>query len=291
MTNALATFSKKVEAELVDPLRQVNIGRKLVYVTPEQGFGITSVDWGKITEMSEGYVSFGFTSGNEDVIDVALTNNKVPVYWKDYKVPRRMYESWKVNGTDIDNASALSAGYRAISSEDLAIIQGVSNDGTNYDINGLYQGAGSDCSTSLDFATWGNAIKAIAGAKTAMVANNVPAYNLPLNMVLGATNYGQLASSVHSTSGALEMPIVEKMLNGGVVFVVPDAVLPDSDGLVLPTPAAGRQYVDFYLTKNYSVEHGFDSEHPDTGDLTGRVYSAGVLRIKQSTAICKISAI
>lgn len=291
MTNALATFSKKVESQLVDPLRQINIGRKLVYVTPAQGFGISSVDWGKITEMSEGYVSYGFSDGNEDIIDVTLTNSKIPVYWKDYKVPRRMYESWRVNGTDIDSAAAISAGYQTVTSEDFAIIQGVKNDGTNYDINGLYQGAGSDCSTSLDFGTWGNAIKAVAGAKTTMAGYGVPAYNMPLNMVLGHTNFGQLEASVHSTSGVLEMPIVEKMLNGGSVYAVPDTVLPDSDGLVLPTPAAGKQYFDFYLTQNYTVEHGFNSEHPDTGDLTGRVYSAGILRIKHDKAICKISQI
>ena len=291
MTNALATFSKKVESQLVDPLRQVNIGRKLVYVTPAQGFGISSVDWGKITEMSEGYVSYGFTDGNEDIIDVTLTNSKVPVYWKDYKVPRRMYESWRVNGTDIDSAAALSAGYRQVSAEDLAIIQGVSNDGTNYDINGLYQGAGNDCNTSLDFGAWGNAIKAVAGGKTLMAADGVPAYNMPLNMVLPATQYGELEASVHSTSGALELPIVEQMLNGGKVYAVPETVLPATDGLLLPTPAAGRPYFDFYLTQNYTVEHGFNSEHPDTGDLTGRVYSAGILRIKHDVAICKLSDI
>jgi len=291
MTNALATFSKKIESQLVDPLRQINIGRKLVYVTPAAGFGVSSVDWGKITEMSEGYVSYGFTSGNEDMIDVTLTNNKIPIYWKDYKVPRRMYESWLVNGTNIDTAAALSAGYQTVSAEDMAIIQGVKGDGTNYDINGLYQGAGNDFSSSMDFGTWGNAIKALAGAKAKMAEDGVPAYNMPLNMVLGNTNYSELESSVHSTSGQLEMPIVERMLNGGAIYVVPDTTLPDSDGLVLPTPAAGKAYVDFYLTQNYTVEHGIDSEHPDTGDLTGRVYTAGVLRIKHSAAICKISAI
>jgi len=291
MTNALATFSKKVESQLVDPLRNINIGRKLVSVTPAQGFGVSSVDWGKITEMSAGYVSYGFTDGNEDMIDVALTNSKIPVYWKDYKVPRRMYESWKVNGTDIDSAAAISAGYQTVSTEDLAIIQGVTNDGTNYDILGLYQGAGNDCSTSLDFGTWGNAIKAVAGAKNLMVADGVPAYNMPLNMVLPSTQYGELEASVHSTSGQLEMPIVERMLNGGAVFAVPETVLPESNGLILPTAAAGKPYFDYYLTQNYTVEHGFNSEHPDTGDLTGRVYTAGILRIKHSVAICKISGI
>lgn len=291
MTNTLATFSKKLDSQLIDPLRQINVGRKLVYVTPPQGFGVSSVDWGKITDMSTGYVSYGFTDGNEDMIAVNLTNSKVPVYWKDYRVPRRMYEQWRQGGFDIDNASALSAGYQMVATEDLAIIQGVSDDGTNYDINGLYQGAGNDFSTSSDYGTWGNAIKALAGAKTLMAADGIPVYSMPLNMVLPSTQYGELESSVHTTSGVLEMAIVEKMLNGGAVYCVPETVLPATDGLVLPTAAAGKPYFDFYLTQNYSTEHGLNSEHPDTGDLFGRVYTAGILRIKYDVAICKISGI
>ncbi len=39
MVNALATFSKKTESKLVDPLRNVLKGRQLVYTTAPQGFG------------------------------------------------------------------------------------------------------------------------------------------------------------------------------------------------------------------------------------------------------------
>src|SRR5512141_62478 len=99
MTNAIAEFSKKIDQKLVNPLRLVLKGRQLVSVTPPQGFGISSVDWGKITEMSDGYVSFGFTDTNTDAIDVSLTNSKIPVYWKDYTIDRRIYEAWKQAGT------------------------------------------------------------------------------------------------------------------------------------------------------------------------------------------------
>lgn len=290
MVNALQSFSKQMDQELVDPLRNVTIGRKLVYVTAPAGFGVTSVDWGKIKDLSSGYVSYGFIDGNEDIIDISLTNSKVPVYWKDYRVNRRMYESWMKNGNDIDATSALSAGYQTVSTEDLAIIQGVSDDGTNYDINGLYQGAGNDYSTSSDFGTFGNAIAALAGAYKLMVDDGVPAYSLPMNMVLPSTQYGELLKSM-STTGIREYPIVLEMLKGGSVYSVPETILPESDGLVLPAPTVGKPYVDFFLTQNYATEHGIDAKHPDTGDLYGRVYSAGILRIKQSTAICKISAI
>jgi len=289
MTNAYTQYSKAVDSELVKPLENVLIGRKLVYVTAPKGWGVTSVDWGKISEMSGGYVSYGFTDGNEDMIDVALTNSKVPVYWKDYRVNRRLYEGWQLNNTDMDTSAAQSAGYVATSTEDAAIINGVTKDGTNYDINGLYQGAGNNYSTQTDFGTYGNAMAAVAGAKQLMVDDGIPAYNIPLNLVLSSTQYGELEKS--TDNGFDEWPKLLRMLNGGSIYPVPSTVLAAGTGMLLPTPTVGRPYVDFFLTSNFRTEHGVDSKHPDTSDLFGRVYSAGILRIKHANAICKLSNI
>jgi uncharacterized linocin/CFP29 family protein len=289
MANSLATFSKEIDTKLIDPLRNVLKGRKLVAVTPEKGFGITSVDWGKITDVSDGLVSYGFSDGNVDAIHVALTNSKVPVYWKDFKVDRRVYEGWRVRGIDVDAASAIAAGYKAAKAEDAAIVMGVTNDGTNYDINGLYQGAGNDYSTSADFGTAGNATAALAGAYNLMDADGIPVDSLAFNMALSSVQYQQLLAS-RFTNGQRELPDILDMLNGGSVFSV-GTVLTAGTGMVLPNPAVGEPYVDFYLTSDFKTEHGVDAKHPDTGDLNGRVYSAGILRIKQDVAICKLSVI
>lgn len=289
MANAYESFSKDVDKELVPPLQNVLDGRKLVYVTAPKGFGVTSVDWGKITDMSSGYVSYGFVDGNEDMLDVSLTNSKIPVYWKDYRVPRRLYEGWMRNNTDMDVSAALAASYQAGATENAAIINGVSNDGTNYDLNGLYRGAGNTNSTSSDFATYGNAMAALAGAKKLMVDDGIPAYNVPLNLVLASTQYGELEKS--TSNGQDEWPRVERMLNGGSIFSVPETILAAGTGMVLPAPSVGRLYVDFFLTSNFQTEHGIDSKHPTTSDLFGRVFSAGVLRIKQANAICTMTGI
>jgi uncharacterized linocin/CFP29 family protein len=289
MTNAYTQYSKSVDSELVQPLQNVTVGRRLVYVTAPKGFGVTSVDWGKISDMSGGYVSYGFADGNEDMIDVALTNSKVPVYWKDYKVDRRLYNGWMINNTDMDVSAAQSAGYVATATEDAAIINGVTRNGTTYDINGLYQGAGNNYSTSADFGTYGNAMAAIAGAKQLMVDDGIPAYNIPLNLALSSEQYGELEKS--TDNGFDEWPKVLRMLNGGSVYPVPSTVLGVGTGMLLPTPSVGRPYVDFFLTSNFRTEHGVDSKHPDTSDLYGRVYSAGILRIKHANAICKLSNI
>jgi uncharacterized linocin/CFP29 family protein len=289
MVNAFESYSKDVDKELVPPLRNILDGRKLVYVTAPKGFGVTSVDWGKITEMSSGYVSYGFVDGNEDMIDVALTNSKVPVYWKDYKVNRRLYEGWMKNNIDIDVTSGVSAGYQAAVSENAAIINGVSNDGTNYDINGLYQGAGNTNASGGDFGTYGNPMNAVAGAKKLLIDDGIPAYNIPLNLVLSPVQYAQLEAS--QSNGQDEWPRVMRMLNGGNIYSVSSSILADETGMLLPTASAGRNYFDFFLTANWQTEHGTDSKHPKTSDIFGRVFSAGVLRIKQANAICTLTSI
>jgi uncharacterized linocin/CFP29 family protein len=278
-----------IDDKLVDPLRMVLKGRKLVKVTEEKGFGITSVDWGTISEISEGLMSYGFIDGNEDVIDVSLTNSKIPVYWKDYRVNRRSYEAWRTRGIDIDAASAIAAGYQATKVEDTAIIMGIKRDGTNYDIKGLYQSAGNDMSTSLDFATFGNATSAISAAYQMMDDDGIPVDSLPWNLSLSSVQYQQLIAS-RSTYGLREVTDVLDMLNGGEIFSM-GTILTAGTGMLSPTEAVGEPYADYFMTSEFKTEHGFDSKHPDTGDLNGRVYSAGILRVKQANAFCKLSAI
>lgn len=289
MTNAIGTYSKKIDSKLVNPLRNVLKGRKLVYVTREQGFGISSVDWGTITDVSDGMVSYGFKGGNQDKIDVTLTNSKVPVYWKDYVVDRRMYNSWQVSGVDIDASSAIAAAYKAAKAEDTAIVMGVSNDGTNYDIDGLYKKAGNIEATALDVGVFGNATSKLSLAYEMMDDDGVPVDSLAFNWALSSTQYREVMSR-RSANGVRELPDILDMLNGGKLYSM-GKILTDGTGMLLPTPAVGEPYVDFYLTSDFKTEHGFDSNHPDTGDLTGRVYSAGILRVKQANAIVATNAI
>jgi len=283
----LQTYTKAIDKKLVQPLRQVLIGRQLVHVTPPKGFGISSVDWSTITEMSDGMVSYAFSGDNSDVIGATPTNLKVPVYWKDYDLDRRMYEGFKMNGVDLDAASALSAAFVAAKAENEAIIMGVTNDGSNYDIDGLYQGAGSDFSDSFDFATPGNPTKVVAGAQAMLDDVNVPS-DLPYDLTLATIQRNQLRS-LRSANGVREQPEVLEMLNGGIIRGSSSLVA--GTGMLTPAASVGEPYVDFYLTKDWGTEHGVSSEHPTTGNINGRVYSAGILRIKKPVALVKISAI
>jgi len=284
---ALNEFAKYLDTKMVQPLRQVLVGRKLVTTTAPAGFGVASVEWATITEMSDGMVSYTFGDGNEDTLGFTLTTKKIPVYWKDYRIDRRAYESFRAKNLNIDTDAATSAAFVAGKVEDAAIIDGVTRDGTNYDIPGLYQGAGNNYSTVKDFGTYGNAVDAVAGAMALLSADNVPV-DVPMNLVLNPTQYHELLASM-STAGVREIEQVRDLLNGGNIYSTP--AINAGKGLLLPAPPALDPYVDFFLAVDWRNELGTDSEHPDTGDIIGRVYSAGILRIKQSNAICKLSSI
>jgi len=284
----LQSFSKKIDEQLIDPLRRTLTGRRLVPVLPPAGFGVSAVEWSKITEMSAGMVSYAFTD-TSDSLGAVPTTSKIPVYWKDYTMDRRTYEGYMAKGANIDASAAQSAAYVAAFAEDEAILKGVSRDGTNYDIDGLYEGAGNDYSVSSNFGTSGVATAALAGAYALLAEDNVPVGDqTPYNMVLNNTSYMDLLA-VRSTSGVREMPEIKEMLNGG--SIIASSVFASTEGIVLPASESLSAFVDFYLASDWKTEHGMDSEHPDTGDLTGRVYSAGILRIKHDVAICKLSAL
>lgn len=286
----LQSFSKKVDESLVQPLRRTLVGRRIVPVTEPVGFGVSAVEWSTITEMGEGMVSYAFNSVNTDTIGAIPTTSKIPVYWKDYSMDRRQYLGYLSKNQNIDTSTALSAAYVAALAEDAAIINGVSRDGSAYDIDGLYQGAGNSDATDLAWSTTGNATKSVANAYALLAADNVPVGdNVPYNLLAHPTPYMNLLKS-RSTNGVREYPEVKEMLNGGEI-IMSNALPAATDGVLLPAPQILEPYVDFYLASDWRTEHGVDSEHPDTGDLSGRVYSAGILRIKQSNVICKLTDI
>jgi uncharacterized linocin/CFP29 family protein len=286
--NTLYAFGEEIDTQLVEPLRTVLVGRKLVNIpnTPK-GLGVTSVKWNVLAEMSGGNVGYTFANTNEDTMNATPQTARTVIHWKDFSIDRGTYEAWKLNGEEFDAMVALSAAYVAAKVEDTTIIQGVKNDGSNYDINGLYNAAGNDYSTSKDFATFGNATIAVGGALDLLAADDIPT-NIPFNLLLNPTQRGELRV-VRSTSGIKEEPDVLAMLNGG--DIIESTIVTAGTGLLLPTPAAQRPYFDYWLGCDWKTELGMSSEHPDTGPINGRVYSAGRLRMKESKALSKLSAI
>lgn len=284
----LQRYSTAIDEEIVDPLRTALIGRQIVAFTPPAGKHVSNVEWTVSTELSDGLVSYEFVDGNEDTGSYSQTSKKIPYYWKDYTIDRNMLNAFEANGQNVEASIQQSAAYKAAKVENSAIIMGVTNDGTNYDIDGLYTGAGNDYSTTADFATAGKPTTAVSGALALLEADDIPVDGA-MNLILNTVQRGQLRSLRGTSSAVREEPEILEMLNGG--RIIGTSVIGAGTGLLLPEARSLRPFVDFYLRTDWKTEHGISSEHPETGPVNGRVYTGGVLRIKESDALCKLSDI
>ena len=203
---------------------------------------------------------------------------------------RDAFNVWKEKGVALDAAAAISAAQVIAVQEDTAIIDGWMPDGASYQMNGLYQSANVTYGTSKDFATYGYAKEAIAGAIAALEAVFVyPPFNLTLNPV----QHGELIMSESST-GTEEYPRVLKVLNGnaeggpGKIFSSP--AITDGTGLISPVDPA-RVYIELLNPQPVRNVLGEDSKMPGISDITGTSYEALYVNVKQTNSLCKLTAI
>ena len=292
MTTALEKAATYFDTEIVEPLRQKVMGRKLISVKPTvKGEGIKAADILKVIEMGAAQMAFKLPKEmSRDMVRIDKSTVNIPVLFKGYEVDRDAYDVWKAKGVGLDAAAAISAAQVIAVQEDTAIIDGWKPDGATYLMNGLYQSAGVSYTTLKDFATYGNAKEAIAGALAALEAVFVyPPFNLTLNPVQNA----ELVMSESST-GTEEYGRVLKVLNGNVengpgrIFSSP--AITASTGLVSPVDPA-RVYMELLNPQPIRNVLGEDSKMPGISDITGTSFEALYVNVKQANALCKLTQI
>jgi uncharacterized linocin/CFP29 family protein len=238
-STALDTAARYFDNELINPLRQSLIGRKLVAENPLKGDGIYNVDINTLREMGAASISYSLPtgdSGTRDMIRVDRTNVNLPVLFKEFEVPRMDFEAWRQKNQPMDSAAAVSAAQMVGVQEDTLIIKGwnPSGDGATYTVPGMFTVFNAQVvSDSLPFSTAGNATKAYS-----MLEEDHALTAQSYNLILNATQWGELLMSRHSTSNQREMPEVIEMLNfgdangPGRIYVT--AALSDTQGIVAP---------------------------------------------------------
>lgn len=292
-TTSYGKLAEYMDSALVEPARQMNIGRKLFSKVVQIPEGKTNIDYDTITEMGSAITSYGFPSDEVAYDDVlaAATNLKLAVIHKGFKIPRDSYESFVASGERIDQSAALSAAHVVNVATDDLLIQGWAPNGSTYKVNGLYQAAGNTDSTSNDFATYGKAIAEIAIALALLDADSI--FGVNFNLVLNPVQFRQLQGSISST-GVPEWDKVMSMLNG-----VPGApqgeILMSNDitagtGMLSPVDTTGM-YIDLVVAKELRTFYGTDSKLNDLSPIYGHVVSVLVPRIKHTNAICTITGI
>ena len=162
--------------------------------------------------------------------------------------------------------------------ENTLALLGWSRDGSTYDINGLYNGAGNTI-TGSDFGTAGNAISTVADAMGELMADEIfPPYNL----LVHPTQYAELAGSV-LTNGDREVSHVKEVIGGSLI---PTPFITDGTAMLLASPEA--RHFELVVAQDLTVETWEDAE---TGDLRGRVFECVVPAIYDANAICAITGV
>lgn len=292
MANAYDTAARYMDKEVVNPLRQMLVGRKLFAKVTNLPVGKFNVDYLTMSEMGDAMVSMARPDPSMERDNVNMSLSNVPLHWiaKGYKIERQTYDAFQSEGIPMDTSSMLSAAYVCAKKEDSVLVQGWAPDGTNYEAKGLYQSAGNDYSSSKDFGTYGYATDAIAGALALLWADNV--YGVNFNLVLHPTQFAELIAS--ESDGDYEMAHIRTLLNlvpgapMGDIMVSTDLVA--GTGLLSPVDNTGR-LMDLVIGQDYENDIGVDSRAPRNSPIYGTLSACLRARIKQANALCKLSQI
>ncbi|NLT36777.1 MAG: bacteriocin family protein [Methanomassiliicoccus sp.] len=293
MASSLERAANYLDRQMVEPLRQALIARRLfqkVYTLPA---GKWNVDVDRISDMNEAQIAYGMPSeeGSRDAINITRENFRLPFLWKDYEIVRSDLEAFASEGINIESASMLNAARKLAEKEEDLLIQGwAPKDDAKYVIKGLYNVAGQSYTTSKDFGTFGNAIAAVSGARSKLWEKAVNGVNF--NLVINPAQFAELDAS--QDTGIDEMQKVLRLLNP-VPGAYPGTVIQSTKivagkGLMVPVDNAGT-YFDLVRASDAKNELGIDSKHPQTSPVYGRTWESLFPRVKHADALCTLTAI
>lgn len=285
MVNALDDISKYFDEELVMPLQQRFIGRKLVPKNEKlsgKGIGMESVDVWTLANMASAQIALGLPSEFGDTADVTSDTVQLPILSEPFTIPRRMYESYKLKGIGIESALAIEAAYQVQLKEEALILNGWAPDGTNYVVKGLYQAANNAETSSKDFGTYGYATDKIGLMISMLEADSI--YG-PYNVVLNQVQKNELFGS-RSSTGDREWPEIIEMLNengsGGMIYSSPSQTV----DTCMMLPISNKAYSDLVIPQDYKNQLNEDPKLGDISPLYGLVYECLAPRINQTNSVC-----
>jgi uncharacterized linocin/CFP29 family protein len=279
---------KFIKQGIVNAARMSLSARNLIGIRrPPLGLGVQTFSHDELTEMGTAMLSYNFVEQLEGT-NLTRTNTNIPIHQEDFFIGERDLLASQRTGVPLPTQAVDVATYSVAKSENELILVGSTAGSPGPAVNGLYNSAGNDFSTTADFATFGKPTTAVEGAMALLLADNIEP---PYHLVLNPTQYAQLKGSISST-GIHEMPIVQDMLNdmGGGGQVWTSSHMAAGTGMMLPVNGAQKGFFEYVLA------HDLDSvlsrkSIADQGGLKGKVFVAGVPIIYDSNAICKLSVI
>jgi uncharacterized linocin/CFP29 family protein len=294
MTTALQEAAMFLDNEIVIPLRQYTMARKLITLKPKvKGDGIKSAKILKLIEMGKAQVEYSLPKEmSGDMVRIDKSTVDIPILFKSYEIDRAEMNAFSRDGIAIDTSAAISAAQVIGEKEDDVIIQGWDPLGdASYEMKGLYQGAGLSITDEYSFGTYGKAKQVVSLGQAALEEKHV---RPPFNLVLNPVQHGELVTSEPTGGGIREYDTVLKILNGnsdggpGRIFSTPDIVA--GTGLISPVDP-GRVYMELLNPQLLRNVLGEDSKMPGIGAISGTAFEALYVNIKHENALLKMTVI
>jgi uncharacterized linocin/CFP29 family protein len=261
--------------------RRELVGRKLMPIRKVDA-GAQVFGYDVLTESADAATDLGWP-GREtlDIVNLARTTVAIPTVHKEFEINKLDLAASRMNGTPLNTTTAESAGYKVGLEEDTLLILGYAGDGTNYDINGLYNAAGNSEATALDWTTATNIPTSINNTITLLMADNIfPPYNLSIN----PTQYNEAAVFIANTAVPYLTWIKERIQGD----VYPTATITAGTGMMTKANPVGM--FEFVVAEDLTVETQVLSKK-EGESLFGRVYVRGLPVVYDTNAICKMTNI
>jgi len=261
--------------------RRELIGRKLL---PIRKIDASTQTYGydTLTEAANARIDIGWPGGETlDAVNLTRSTVAVPTIHKEFVINKLDLAASRLQGAPLNTTTAESAGYKVGLEEDTLVILGYSADGTNYDINGLYNAAGNSEATSLDWGTAANIATSINNTIALLMTDNI---NPPYNLCVNPTQYNQAAVFIANTAVSYLTWIKERIM--GDIF--PTASITAGTGMMTKANPVGM--FEYVVAEDFSVQTETQSVREGQG-LFGRVFVRGLPIVYDSNAICKMTTI
>lgn len=268
----------------VEAARRTFVGRKLFGSS-----GIRTIDSGAQTygydTLTHGSgAAFDYTYPGKqslDAVNLARTTVAIPNIHKEFHISKLDLASSRMSQQPLNVTQAESSAYKVAYAEDSLLINGWTQDGTTYEVNGLYQAAGNSEGTSLNYGTSTNIFTSITNALALLEADNIMG---PYNIVLNPTQANETRAFIANTAVSYKQWILETL--GGEMFITP-AITAGTGMIVKADPVGAFEYV---VAEDITTVTETESVKDGEG-LFGRVYVRGLPVVYDSNAICKLTTI
>ena len=264
--------------------RRTFIGRKLFGTSLRKiDSGSQTFGYDTQTEVANAAIDFNWPGReNQDIVNLARTTVGIPNLHKEFEINKLDLASSRTIGTTLNTSTAESAVYKVGLLEDTLLILGYAADGTNYDINGLYNAAGNSEATSLDWGTAANIVTSVNNTIALLLADNIlPPYNLTINPTQAVQ-----AEVLIGTTAVSYTDWIEKRLRGGTIYITPGITA----GIGMMTKVEPSGMFEYVLAEDLTTEtEVLDIQHGN--NLFGRVYVRGLPVVYDANAISQMTTI